>query len=222
MSLQRFFIDSVEVTIYVVLLVGAFNYKSFSREVRIIFYFVLLGGATELFSDFYKAYIETRTGPIGHFYITTSILLICLFYRKVLFGYINNLIISSLIIAFIGFSIINLIFIQSLYDFPNFIGSSGALMVIVFSILLFSKIMMEAKIKNLWKEPVVLINIAILFYYAGNFFYFILFNLNVEYSNEFASQVSRYYCVLNDIFYIILGVVFFTFKKRKSKMYLTE
>ena len=160
--------------------------------------------------------------PIGHFYIPTSILLICLFYRKVLDGYINHLLVNLVIILYFAFSIINLIFIQSLHAFPNFIGSSGALIVIVFSILLFSKIMTEAKIKNLWKEPLILINIAILFYYAGNFFYFMLFNLNVGYSNDFALQVSRYYCVLNDIFYIILGVVFVMLKKRNAEVSLIE
>ncbi len=209
MKLIDYYSDSVEVIIYIVLVIGAFKFKYLSKEIRIIYYFVLLGGATELFTDIYKAYIARNTGPIGHFYMASSILIIGLFYRKALTGYIKNVIIDVSIILFLLAAVINLIFIQNLNDFPNIIGAVGALMLVVFSILLFTRIMTEAKIINLWKNPLVLTNIAILFYYAGNFFYFILFNLDVKFSNDFALQVLKYYCILNGAFYIFTGFIFY-------------
>lgn len=213
MKLIDYYSDSAEITIYIAIIIGAFKFKYLSKEIRIIYYFVLLGGATELFTDLYKAYIARNTGPIGHFYMVSSILIIGLFYRKALAGYIKNIIIDVSIVLFLLGAIINLIFIQDLNDFPNIIGSIGALMLVIFAILLFARIMTEAKIINLWKNPLVLINIAILFYYAGNFFYFILFNLDVEFSNDFALQVLKYYCVLNGAFYIFAAVIFYKSKQ---------
>ena len=209
MKLIDYYSDSVEAIIYIVILIGAFKFKYLSKEIRLIYYFVLLGGATELFTDFYKAYIARYTGPIAHFYMASSILIIGLFYRKTLAGYIKNVIVDVSIILFLLGAVINLIFIQDLNDFPSIIGAIGALMLVVFSILLFARIMTEAKIINLWKNPLVLINIAILFYYAGNFFYFILFNL------DFALQVLKYYCVLNCAFYIFVAVIFYKSKQLK-------
>ncbi len=205
----NYYSDSVEVIIYIVSLVGIIKFKSLLREIRPIFYFVLVGGATELFTDFYKGFIARNTMPIGHFYLAISVLLMALFFQKVLVGYLKKWILYTPIIAYIIYSLVNPFFIQSIWEFPNITGSLGALMLIVFSILLFTRIMTEAKINNLRNDPVVLANIAILFYYAGNFFYFILFNLNVEFSNDFATQVLKYYCILNDAFYIFVGIIFY-------------
>lgn len=216
MSIERLFVDGVEAIILIVLVIGIFNFKSLSKEIRVIFYFVLIGGATELFTDFFKIYISKNTMPIGHFYLAASILIMSLFFRKVLANYISKWIVDIPIVVYAILSIINPVFLQSIWVYANFTGAFGALMVVFFSILLFSKIMTEAKIDNLLKDSLVLLNIAILFYYAGNFFYFILFNLNVEFSNDFAIQVHRYYCVLNAAFYIFIGIIFYKSKRLKN------
>ena len=217
MSIERLFVDGVEAIILIVLVIGIFNFKSLSKEIRVIFYFVLIGGVTELFTDFFKIYFSKNTMPVGHFYLGVSIFTMSLFYRKVLTNYVNKWFVDIPIIVFAILSIVNPFFLQSIWVYANYTGAFGALMLVFFSILFFSKIMTEAKIDNLLKDFLVLLNIAILFYYAGNFFYFILFNLNVEFSNDFAKQVHRYYCVLNGAFYIFIGIIFYKSRRLKKQ-----
>ncbi len=218
MSVNRFFTDGVTVIIFIVLIVGIIRFKSLSKELRLILYFVGFGGFTEIITDFYKANVEMNTMPVGHFYITISIFLMSLFFREVLAGHFKKWIIDFFILIFISFSIINSIFIQSLHEFPNILGATGAIVMVVFSILLFTKIMAEAEIKNLWLEPIIWINIAILFYYAGNFFFYILFNLNVKNSHVFSMRALRFYQILNMIFYIFIGISFIKAKNEEKAL----
>ncbi len=216
MSVNRLLANGVTIIILIVFLIGILRYRKLSSELRYIFYFVVFGGITELFSDYYKAHIGRNTMPIGHIYIPLSILLLCFFYRKLLNGYIRLWIIDSLILAFIIFSVIDTVFIQSFFAFPNIIGACGALILAVLSVMYFSKIMTEAKIEKLWMEPLIWINSAILFYFAGSFFYYILFNINVKFSNEFARLTVRIFGILNIIFYALIGFIFMITARHKT------
>ncbi|MBN2635037.1 MAG: hypothetical protein JXR61_02120 [Prolixibacteraceae bacterium] len=220
MTLHRFLSDSGTVIILIISAFGIYKFRTFSKELKIILFFVILGAVTELFTDYYKTYIARNTMPIGHFYYVSSILLLSFFYRSVLAGYIKYWIINTFIILFTIYAIINILFIQSIYDFPNLIGSVGALMLIMFSILFFARIMTEAKIKSLRKEPLVWVNIGALFYYAGSFFYFILFNLNVKNAIDFAKQVGTFMTILTLAFYVFIAIGFL--KSGKNKFSIKE
>lgn len=214
MTLSKILINVSEGLTVSAFVIGLIRYKKLPKELVYIVCFVGLGAFTELFTILYKAFIAKNTGPIGHFYITFSILILSLFYHNVLKGFIKNWLILGLIIAFVLFAIINPVFIQSLWDFPNILGASGAILLVVFSILFFSRILTESIIQDLAKEPLVWINSAILFYYAGNFFFYILFNLTVEYSSQIAKQIGIFYKILNISFYLLMGIVFLRAKKK--------
>jgi hypothetical protein len=48
-----------------------------------------------------------------------------------------------------------------------------------------------------------------LIYYTGNLFYFILFNLFLDYSHEFLKSIGIYWFMLNTLFYILIAVGFY-------------
>jgi hypothetical protein len=51
-----------------------------------------------------------------------------------------------------------------------------------------------------------------LIYYTGNLFYYILFNLFLDYSPEFLKSIGVYFYVLNALFYILIAVGFYISK----------
>ncbi len=146
--------------------------------------------------------------PIGHIYISFSFIFIALFYLYELKGYLNTNVITGIIILFEIFSILNITFIQSYYDYPSITGSISALILVVFSILLFSKIMNEGRIKKLSQSSVIWINTAILINYAGNFFFYILFNIILKYSTEFIHITLNFFKILYVLFYLSLAIGF--------------
>ena len=72
--------------------------------------------------------------------------------------------------------------------------------------------MVEAKIRNLSKEPLIWVNTAILIYYTGNLFYYILFDLFLDYSHEFLKSIGVYFFTLNTLFYILIAIGFYISK----------
>lgn len=216
MSLSRIIFDSGKILILIVFIVGLFHYRKFSIGMRYVFYFVLLGGISEISVILYKAHIEQNTMPIGHLYFTLSITILCFYYLCVLKGYVSKWITHSIVVGFATFAIVNPILIQSLQDYPNLLGAMGAIILVIFSILLFSRIISEAKIVKLRDDPMIWINSAVLFFYSGSFFYNILFNQIVDYSIEFAKLMTQLYAVFNIIFYGLIGIGFLKVRKQTA------
>ncbi len=154
--------------------------------------------------------------PIGHAYISLSFIFIALFYLHELKGYVNKKVIAGIIILFEGFSVLNILFFQSYFDYPSATGAISALILVVFSILLFSNIMKEGKIKILSQSSVIWINTAVLIYYAGNFFFYILFNLILKHSTEFIHITLNFFKVLYMLFYTSLAIGFWLAGKKQQ------
>jgi hypothetical protein len=200
------------ITNIIAFIIGLIQYKKFSKELKIIFYFVAFGVLTESYSQFHMHYIMKNVMPIGHFYFPIAFLIMGLFFLKVLKNFVQPKYILILIVTFEIYCLINSVFIQSLFDYPSLVGSIGAMLLFLFSVAFFTKIMVEAKIKNLSKEPLIWINTAILIYYTGNFFYYSLYNLRITASMEVFLFAAKFFSGLNILFYLIIAIGFLKVK----------
>jgi len=201
------------ITNLIAFIIGCFHFKYFSKELKIVFYFVAFGFATELFTRFYKLFLSQNTNLIGYFYFPIAFLIMGIFFLMVLKSFIKPVYILSLIISFEVFSVVSFLLTNDLVKFPTLTGSIGAIILFLFSVAVFTKIMAEAKITKLSQEPLVWINSAILFYYTGNFIYYVLINRAMNYSMEFAILVAKFFSFLNILFYFIIAVGFWKAKK---------
>jgi len=199
-------------------IVGCIQYKYFSKELKTIFYFVALGVLTETYTRFHQLYLMKITTPIGHFYYPVATLILGLFYLQVLRDFIRPIYILTILIAFETYSIFNTLFIQGLFEYASLVASIGALIVFLFSVAYFTKIMVEAKITKLSSEPLVWVNSAILIYFAGNFFYYTLFNLRLLASMEIALLAIKFFGVLNLILYLIIAISFLIVNNKPAKL----
>lgn len=208
------------VIIFLPLIIGIFSFRAFQKGTKYLFYFVVFGTLVEIITHsgiFWFGFIQ-NSFPIGHFYITVSLLFVGLFYLHKLDGFVNKKLIAGTIILFLLFGVINAVVIQGIYSFPSNSGAIGALILIFFSVLLYAKIMSEANIKRLHDSPVIWLNSAILIYYTANFFFYILFNIILNNSMEFVKQTILIFKIFNTIFYVLLAVGFWKviIKKRKQ------
>lgn len=197
-------------------IIGCIYFKYFSKEIKIVFYFVTFGAATEIFTLFYKHFWMQNTGPIGHFYFPVSFFIMGMFFLMTLKDFIKPVYILSLIISFEVLSLINVLFIQDLYEFPSLTGSLGAMILFLFSVAFFTKVMTEAKILKLSEEPLIWINSAALIYYTGNFIFYALLNYANTYSREFAVLTVKFFSYVNLLFYLLIAIGFWKVKKVKQ------
>ena len=192
---------------YLAFIIGIFRYKYFTIELKIFFYFVAFGVLTETYTKFHQHFIMKSTTPIGHFYFPIAFLILTIFYYQLLNKFIKPIYFFIVIGVYEVYCIINPIFIQSLFEYSSLVGAIGTLIVFIFSVTFFIKVMTEAKIEKLSREPLIWINTAVLIYYSFNFFYFSLYNLRVIVSIELAKMAAGFFGVFNLLFYsiIILG-----------------
>ena len=201
------------ITNIVAFIIGLIQYKYLSKELKIIFYFVAFGILTESYSRFHLHFIMKNAMPIGHFYFPLAFLIMGLFYMKVLKDFVQTKYVLLLIITFEIYCVINSTFIQSFFDYPSQVGSIGAMLLFIFSVVYFTKIMVEAKIRNLSNEPLIWINTANLIYYTGNFFYYSLYNLRITSSMEIFLFSAQLFSALNILFYAIISIGFLKVKR---------
>lgn len=181
-----------------------------------MFFFVSYGVFNEILSQILIKSGANNTLPLSHLYAYISFMLVCSFYYSILNGFINRKWFYLVAVLFTLFYLINLIFLQSIYEYPDLPFSVSSVIIIAFSIIYFLRIMVEAKIQNLAGEPLVWINAGILIYFTGNFFYHILFNYLLENSRQFLIQISFYFRILIALFYILIAIGFWKTKKDKS------
>lgn len=202
---------------YAAFTIGCIQYKYFTREIKTIFYFVVFGVITETYTKFHQFFLMKNTMPIGHFYYPASTLILGLFYLQALRNFIKPVYILTILITFITYSIVNTLFIQGLFEYASLVASISALIVFLFSVTLFTKIMVDAKITKLSAEPIIWINSVLLIYYAGNFFYYTLYNLRMLASMEIAILAVKFFAVLNLILYLVISISFLMVNKKTSK-----
>jgi len=212
-----FIIKIAALTNVIAFIIGIVYYKTFPKEIKTIFYFVAFGVITELYIKLHQNYIMKNTMPIGHFYFPIAFLILAIFYVQVLKDFIKPVYLYTIIILFETYCLINSLFIQSLFEYTSIEGAVGAMIIFLFSVAWFTKIMVEAKIVKLAREPLVWINSAILIYYTGNFFYHSLYNLRIKASIEVAVLAIKMFSVLNLVFYLIIAVGFLKVKRMKLK-----
>ena len=192
---------------------GLYSFRNVSRNFKLVVVFTGIAFITEMSLTILIARGIKTTMPGLHFYIMVEFLLWALFYRSMLHPYIRKSLLTAFILVFELYVLIIVLFIQDLFTMPNLVGSIEGLILVLFSILLFARIMVEAKYQKLWSEPLVWINIAVLFYFSGNFFFNILFNLIMEYSNEFSKVTLKYFMGLNAFFYLMIATGFLKARK---------
>lgn len=207
------------VIIFLPLLIGIYSFRTFQKGTKYLFYFVVFGTFVEIITHaglYWFDFIQNSL-PVGHIYIPISFLLAGMFYLNELIGLVNKKVIIAIIILFELFALINALVLQGIYSFASYSGAIGALILIFFSILLYAKIMAEAKIKRLHDSPVIWLNSAILIYYTANFFFYILFNIILNNSVEFVKQTILIFKIFNTIFYLLIAIGFLKVRKQLHK-----
>ena len=204
--------DIYYISIFIVVIpfvIGLLTFRHFTAELRMFFLFVAYG----VFNEFISAFIVKIIGvnnnlPLHHLYGLITFLILGIFYRYLLAGYIKQKWIDIIIVLYTIYYLINSLFLQSIYEYAGVARAIGTFVILLLIILYFAKVMQEAKIRNLFAEPVIWISGGLLIYYAYNLFYFILFNLLIDFSMEFAELVTFYRVGVNVLVYTMISIAF--------------
>lgn len=185
--------------------IAIYRYRFIKKERMYVIAFLGLGLLTELTATWFSEIFGTNL-PILHLYTVLEFNLIALFYFS-FFGYFyNRRLVPSLMVFFTGFAVLNSLFIQKITEFNTYSRGLEALLVIIFSLLCFYKLLIELSSKNPTQQPIFWINTGFLLYFAGNLVLFILSNVILKENKAFNYMSWGLHSCLIALLYILIGI----------------
>ncbi len=198
------------------LTIAIFKYSKIRIEYNYIFYFLCFAIFTETATRIiHKLWLE-NIYPLAHIYVALELIFFAFFYHKQLNNFIQKKYIFIAALAFILFSVINVFFLNGIESYPTITRSIESLILVSFSILFYSQVMIESKIEKLSKAPMIWINTAVLFYFSANLFFHAFFSLIFKISVEVSIYIGYFFKVLNLLFYLLVAVGFLKVSQKQD------
>lgn len=185
---------------------GTFYFKKIKKRFLFLYLFLIVAFITEISKPIlYYGYNVRHNLEISHYYFPLEFLFLSLLYLKELGGFVNKKWLKGLIAIFMIYCLMNPIFLQDYSQYSQ-VRSFSSIILVVFSILYYYRVLTEAKIRKLANEPMIWANTAVLLYFAGSLFYNVLFTIILEYSRQFSKLSASYFSVLNVVFYVLIAI----------------
>lgn len=186
--------------------------KSVPKELHFFLWFIYLSGIIQLVS-LILWYNSENNMPLLHIYVAAGFILLALFYKDILNGYIKWNVILTIIISFSAFTLVNSIFIQTILTYNSYALTGECILVIIFSIFtyIFSlEDLVKEKRQGLWKS-IGWINSGLFIYYTSSL---IIFNFTHFFFSDpsfkiFSRDFNLQTWMLHSFFSTVMYVCFF-------------
>ncbi len=192
----------------IAVITGSFFFRKITPRLLYIYLYVVVGATTEILLRVVIKILQTSTNSISHFYFPIEFLLLALFYVPLVAPLIKRQWMIGFITLFMVYSVVNMFLIQGLQERSD-LRAYTSIILVVFSLTYFYRIMIESKLRKLAAEPMVWINSAILLFFASIFFYNLLFPIALRSSLELAKLMSTLNRLSIAIFYLVIAYSFY-------------
>lgn len=186
---------------------GAFAYKSFGLELKSFSYFLFLSGAIELVSGLLW-FNGSNNLPLLHLYVAGGFFFLCLFYEKVLDGFVDKRITRGILVVFLTLTFINSAFIQTIFTFNSYALTMESILLVILSLSTYMLMMNDLVKKKRLKLAKSLnwINSGLFIYYSSNL---ILFYFGDFIMDSFSTEINLQTWMLHAFFSMIMYFCFF-------------
>jgi len=207
----------VIITVVQSFLIGLFLLKYLDNKLKLVLGFVSFAVFTELSNLIIIHVFRKTTIWIVHFYVMFEFLFWAVYYWYLLKPLLKRSLYLAILVLFEIYCIVNLIFIQNLYEYSVTRAVEGIIL-LLFSIVYFYKVMIDSELEKPLKEPSIWINSAVLFYFGGSVFHYLLFNVLLQIDATLLSKLNTYFFIsLNLLFYLSLSLSFYLQKLKAEK-----
>ncbi len=186
---------------------GLLSFKKFSKLSPVTL-LLLVTFISEIIARFCAIKFRNNM-PVYHIFSPIQLSLVGLFFFKNLEkGFIKN-ILPFIITAAALFSIVNAVFIQGIKTYPSYFFNLESLIIILYSSVLFIQFLERPSSENIFKNPVFIADIAILWFYLFSFLYFLLYGYLTK-MNISSMVLGKIHLISNYIYYLMLFIATLT------------
>jgi hypothetical protein len=183
-----------------------FIFRKLKSELKVFTWFLFLSCIIQL-SSLALWWFRINNLPLLHVYVAAGFFCLAWFYKTVLRDFIDRRVLLVVLILFLIFTIINSLFIQTLFTFNSYALTAESVLIIIFSFSTFIlslnemvKDTDEAKFKSInW------INSGLFIYYSSSLLLFYFGNT----MQSFSTYVNQYSWIMLDCFSAIMYSCFF-------------
>ena len=200
----------------IALIFGSYYFRNIKQKFLYLYFYVLVGVCTELFNIVLTKLGSHNSLWISHIYFPLEFVLLAFFYIPHLAPVIKRQWIILIISAFVLYSIVNVLFIQSYNEFSQ-VRVYSSILLVLFSLIYFYRVMNEGKISKVWEEPMIWVNSSVMIIYSTIFFYNVLANLILAESRDKALLMSYIYSVAIVLFYLLVAIAFWMEGRQQVK-----
>jgi len=184
-------------------IIGCIRWRMLSASQRLLLLLVLITGMVEGAADLFWRQSSNNLA-LFHGFTIVEFVLLGMIYRAQLNGLIPQRWISSTIIGFSGFAILNSLVWQPLTTFNTNAISISSFLLIGFALAYFYKLLRDMEYAKLERNPWFWFNIGVLLYYSSSFLLFTFNNRVIVLEPEAASvlyAVHAFFHILQYVFY---------------------
>jgi hypothetical protein len=149
---------------------------------------------------------ETKnSSPVYHVYIILLYIFYAWIYRKICSSDAIRKAIWISVPVFIGLSVVNTLYYQSLQQFPSNMLLIACVLIIVMSLVIYRQMFNYPIEDNLFRQPVFWLNTGTLFFFTTTFLFWSFFNYFIRQKLNITPLVTMIY-ISNIIYYFALGI----------------
>lgn len=192
--------------VIVPLLIALMGFKKASLSYRIIFWYLVASTVSQIIA-FSLWYRSMNNMPVGHIYTILEFGLLGYFYRSLIQSRFYKKLIIYIITGFTLFSLINLFFLQSIFEFNSYPASLCCFFMIVFAFIFIvkSSTLITSK-DSLDFSTLSIINSGFLIYFSGSLILFAGDHYLQNETRNIYMTVWSLHLFLLDLLYIFLTV----------------
>lgn len=194
---------SQEYVILISCIICFFFFKKLSKELKVISYYIFFMMLMNSFS-LRMAQVTINNMPISHLLVLGEFIFISLFYKKILK---EHIFFKKYFRIYLG-SIGSLVILNTLYIEPINTFNTNAKVLVLFIIIMFAALFFYERAKVLMKvdvneKAIRLINSALLVYYSGSFFMFLMYKFMQENKQFYTKNIL----IFNSGLYLLFTIV---------------
>lgn len=193
-------------SIYIPLLpfgIGLLFFKRLEVERRALTILVGLAALVQILGLYFTYHPELNNIPLYSLYTPIEFLIYCFIYRSWFKGWVSPRLIEGIGFAFLLFYVGNALWLQPMDTNNTYSILVAGILLILFSILFFYRVISEMSLGPLEKSPAFWINASVLLYYAGSI---LILGLDNFKEGSLAQSVWIFHSSFNILHYLLLTV----------------
>lgn len=185
---------------------AAVRYRSLGVELRVFSAFVFLSGVVQ-FVSLGLWFARMNNMPLLHFYVAAGFVCLAWFYKTVLTGFIDGVIMWCVTIGFLAFTLVNSLFFQPLLTFNSNALTAEAVLIVILALFTFifflNDIVRERSGKDI--RSLTWINSGLFIYYSSTL---LIFYFGATINQLFSKDLSQYTWIFHSFFSVVMYIFF--------------